>query len=695
MTTDQRYSVLFEPVQIGPVTAKNRFYQTPHADGFGHLRPKGHAAMRGIKAEGGWAVVNTGETEIHPSSDLSPYGESRLWDERDIPALSLMVEAVHKHDALAGIELVHNGHHGTNLFSRIPAIAPSPITIEGIYPKQARAMDKSDIGELRKWHRQAIQNAKSAGFDIIYVYAGHHMTLAHHFINPLYNQRSDEYGGSLENRIRLTRELLEDAQDEADGECAIAFRFAVDDMAGSDGMQAKEEGCAIVEMLAEIPDLWDVNVAGWDNDTQTARYAAEEGYQEQYTAFVKSVTSKPVVAVGRYTSPDRMVSLIKKGHCDFIGAARPSIADPFLPNKVRDNRIDDICECIGCNICASSDALGIPIRCTQNPTMGEEWRRGWHPQKIAKKTSNDPALVIGAGPAGLECALQLNRRGYEVTLAEADSQLGGRALTESGLKGLSSWKRVSDYRISQLQQSANVNMYCESKLGVEDIMELGIPNIFVATGAVWRRDGLGRSSRNALNIADSAQVMTPDDIISGNLPALGPIVIYDDEQSYMAGVIAEHLSETHKDITFVSTTGCVSAFTTYTLDQSRIHSSLIKSGIKICLNRTLGEFDGSQLWSNCIYGREDIFHPCTTLILVTERLPRDNLGQDLRYHVNESEIPVKSIEVIGDGLAPGLIADAVFSGHLAARNFQRGPKLIEQELFAREMPSLSEFPGVI
>ena len=203
MSVDPRYSVLFEPVQIGPVTAKNRFYQVPHCNGMGHLRPQAHAAMRGIKAEGGWGVVSTEEAEIHPSSDLSPFSEQRIWDERDIPALSLMTEAVHAHDALAAIELAHNGQHAANMCSRIPPYAPSNTSVGSFYPQQARAMDKEDIRALRQWHRRAVGNAKKAGFDIVYVYAGHHLTAAHQFLSPIFNQRGDEYGGSLENRARL------------------------------------------------------------------------------------------------------------------------------------------------------------------------------------------------------------------------------------------------------------------------------------------------------------------------------------------------------------------------------------------------------------------------------------------------------------------------------------------------------------
>jgi dimethylamine/trimethylamine dehydrogenase len=689
MSTPDRYSILFEPVKIGPVTAPNRFYQVPHACGFGHLRPQGHIAFRAMKAEGGWGVVSTGESEIHPSSDLSPFAEQRIWDMRDVPALTGMVNAVHSHGALAALELVQNGHHGANLYSRIAPIAPSPITINALYPKQARAMSKSDIRELRRWHRTAVRNGKAAGFDIIYVYAGHHMTLAQHFMNPLYNQRKDEYGGSLENRIRLTRELLLDAQDEVAGDCAIALRLAVDHMMGSDGLQAEEEGRAMVEILAEIPDLWDINVAGWDNDSQTSRYAPNEGYQENYTSFVKQVTSKPVVAVGRYTSPDRMVSLIRKGHCDFIGAARASIADPFLPSKIRENRIEDICECIGCNICASSDALGVPVRCTQNPTIGEEWRRRWHPEKIAPGLNDDPVLVVGAGPAGLECAMQLSLRGHPVTLAESATELGGRALNESRLKGLSAWKRVCDYRIYKLQQAVNVNIYLDSELEVEDVLELGILHVFVATGAIWRRDGLGRSSRVPIDIAENVLVMSPDDIMAGKMPREGPVVIYDDEQGYMAGVIAEQLADDFKDITFISSTGMVSAWTVYTLEQSRIQSSLLNLGINIVTNRTVTGFDRSGVISSCIYGGSDVRIPCNTLIAVTEKLPRSDLADRLESVRNAApDTPIQTLEIAGDGFAPGLIADAVFSGHLAARNFLRDKNEVERELFIRETPEL-------
>ncbi|MCP5001542.1 MAG: FAD-dependent oxidoreductase [Hyphomicrobiales bacterium] len=685
MPDTSKYSVLFEPVKIGPLTARNRFYQVPHCCGMGHVRPQAHAAMREIKAEGGWAVVSTEETEIHPTSDLSPYAEQRLWDDRDIPALRLMTDRVHDNGALAAIELVHNGNHAQNLLTRGPILAPSDMSLSVAYPKQARAMDKADICEFRRWHRNAARRAKQAGFDIVYVYAGHRMTLTQHFLLPEYNDRIDEYGGSLENRSRLIRELLEETHEEVGDSCAVAFRFAVDEMMGADGMQAQEEGCAVVEMLAEVPDLWDVNVSDWTNDSATTRYEPNDGYQTPYIEFVKQLTSKPVVAVGRLNSPDMMVSMVKRGIVDFIGAARPSIADPFLPEKIRTDRIEEIRECIGCNICVSSDTLGVPIRCTQNPTMGEEWRRGWHPEKIDPKKDQDAALVVGAGPAGLECAVQLAKRGYQVTLAEAGNTLGGRAVREARLTGLAAWRRVADHRIYDLQQRANVEAFLDSRMSAADVTELGISNVFVATGASWRRDGVGRTSRLPFKSESPETIMTPDDIMNGLLPNAGPLVIYDDDQAYLAGVLAEHLVARSRDITFVTPASVVSPFTEYTLEQARIQRSLIEKGVKIITGHKLVAVTNSSCEIRCIYTEQPRHLACATLLPVTERIRQSDLFEELQGNARSG---IETLELIGDAAMPGLIADAVYSGHMAARNFEVDPEDVAKQLFRREIVSL-------
>ena len=667
MTRDPRYDILFEPVQIGPVTAPNRFYQVPHCNGMGHRYPNSLAAMRGIKAEGGWGVVCTEEVEIHPSSDVAPNNEGRLWDDDDIAYHAKTCEAIHAHGALAGIEFVHQGPIGKNRYTRIPAMGPSPAVVPRSAMHQARAMDKSDIRDLRCWYREAVLRAKRAGYDIVYVYAGHDLSVLQQFISRRWNHRTDEYGGSIENRVRLLREVLEDTKEAVGDTCGIAIRLAVDELGVEDGIAHDGDGRAVVELLADLPDLWDVNVSDWANDSQTARFAPEEGYQDAYIGFVKTVTKKPVVGVGRYTSVDGMVSRIRKGVLDMIGAARPSIADPFLPKKIEEGRIEEIRECIGCNICVSGDNFSVPIRCTQNPTMGEEWRRGWHPERIPPKTDDAPVLVVGAGPAGLECAMQLAKRGTRVTLAEATGELGGRVRREAALPGLASWIRVRDYRLQYLQTQPHVDLYLESQMTAEAVRELGIPYVYVTTGARWRSDGVGRFLHRSLEGLGGVPVYTPDDIMDG-VALSGRVAVYDDDDYYMGGVLAEKLAGDGGAVTLVTAASMVSPWTQHTMEQQRIQARLLTMGVTLALNRRLARMMPGGLRLACAYTDREEDLAVDAVVLVTARTAVDELARDLRSDPEAlAASGIQTIQTIGDALAPGHIAAAVYAGHMAAR----------------------------
>jgi dimethylamine/trimethylamine dehydrogenase len=667
MARDPSYDVLFEPVRIGPVVARNRFYQVPHCNGMGRAWPTPMAVMRGIKAEGGWAVVCTEQCDIHPSGNTLK--EVRLWDAQDIPYLARTTELIHRHGSLAGVELVHNGYRAVNLESREIPLAPSARPVAAILPITARAMDKDDIRNLRRWHRQAALNARTAGFDLVYVYAGHDLCLPMHFIARRHNQRIDEYGGSLENRVRLLRELIEETKEAVGDNCAVGLRIAVDELLGPDGITSAGEGREIVEMLAELPDLWDVNISAWENDSQTSRFA-EEGYQEPYIGFVKRATTKPVVGVGRYTSPDHMVSLVKKGVLDFIGAARPSIADPFLPRKIEEGRLEDIRECIGCNICVSGDKLGGPIRCTQNPTMGEEWRRGWHPERLPPRDTDDTVLVVGAGPAGLEAARALGERGYHVMLAEATRELGGRVARECRLPGLAAWGRVRDWRVGQLAKLANVEIFRESRLDADAVLEAGCSLVALATGASWRRDGVGRSRHLKLPGLDAMPVMTPDDVMAGTLPE-GPVVVFDDDHYYMAGVLAEVLRRAGREVAYVTPESLVSAFTFNTLEQAAIQRRLIELGVAIVTGKTLVALGRDAVELACVFTGRTEHLAAKSVVLATMQSPEDTLYQALMARPEALRgAGIRKLVRIGDCFAPGTIAAAVYSGHRFARELE-------------------------
>jgi dimethylamine/trimethylamine dehydrogenase len=688
VSRDPRFDILFQPIKIGPVTAKNRFYQVPHCNGMGYLRPRAHAGMRAVKAEGGWAVVSTEEVEIHPSSDISPYVEGRLWDDRDVPALALMTDAIHSHGALAAIELVHAGMNASNLYSREVPLAPSHLVNSASYaPLQARGMTKADIRAYRRWHRDAALRARRAGFNIVYVYAGHSLSLAMHFLQARHNHRTDEYGGSLLNRARLLRELIEDTKEAVGADCAVAVRFAVDELRGADGISAQSEGREIVAMLAELPDLWDVNVSDWPNDSKTSRFAAE-GYQEEFVRFVKTVTTKPVVGVGRFTSPDTMVSQIRRGILDMIGAARPSIADPFLPKKIENGDVDDIRECIGCNVCVTGDYTMTPIRCTQNPTMGEEWRKGWHPESVPPRSGNDTFLIVGAGPSGLECARVLGRRGYTVHLAEAGEQLGGRVTRESRLPGLAAWARVRDYRLNQLNKMQQVEILRGSPVSAEDVLEFGATRVVIAAGSRWRRDGVGRArSRPIPGFHASRNVFTPDDWVD-EARISGPVAVFDDDHYYWGALLAEKLRTDGLDVVLITPSDRVSAWTVNTLEQHAIQKRVLELGVEVRTNRSVVEYDGSALVLECTYtGRRETL-PAATVFAVTSRLPNDELVLSLDESAAAlATAGIVSVTAIGDCLAPSTIAAAVYAGHRYAREFDRPPS--DEAAFRRELTDLT------
>ena len=685
------YDILFEPVAIGPLVAKNRFFQVPHCNGMGYRDPSAEAAMRKVKAEGGWAVVSTEQVEIHPTSDITPFIELRIWDDKDLPALARIADAIHEGGALAGIELCHNGLNAPNLYSRETPLAPHhlPVASYGHDPVQARMMTKQDIADLRRWHRNAVARSMKAGYDLIYVYAGHSFGGIEHFLSPRFNQRTDEYGGSARNRMRLLREILQDTLEATGGRAAVACRISVDEGLGDAGL-SRGDIEEILGELGELPDLWDFVLGTWEADSNTSRFGPE-GEQEQYVIGLKQLTSKPVVGVGRFTSPDLMVRQVKSGILDLIGAARPSIADPFLPEKIRTGRLETIRECIGCNICVSGDFTTSPIRCTQNPSMGEEFRRGWHPERIRVRGSDSRILVLGSGPAGLEAARALGVRGYDVVLAEATRNLGGRVARESKLPGLAAWVRVLDYRQQAIATMSNVEVYRESRMSAGDIAEFGFQHVAVATGATWRRDGVARWHTQPIPVDSGADVLTPDDLMAGRRPSGSRVLVYDDDHYYMGGVVAELLRSEGFEVEIVTPAAQVSAWTVNTMEVGKVQRRLLLAGVTLRTSAALTAVGAGKVTVANTYTGQLAEAAADNVVMVTARLPDEELYLELLARHKQGEIA--SVRAIGDAWAPGTIAAAVWSGRRFAEEFDAELPSNDVVPFRREVTQLHADPA--
>ncbi|HVS75682.1 MAG TPA: FAD-dependent oxidoreductase, partial [Steroidobacteraceae bacterium] len=662
MARNPRYDVLFEPVRIGPVTAPNRFYAVPHASGMTNAMPRMRAAFRETKAEGGWGVVCTGYVSIDPGSDDAPLPYATLWDDDDVRSHALMTEAVHRHGALAGIELWHGGGCVMNRLNRTPSMSPSgtgwmPTHVSYMGNQRPRVMERADIRELLAAQKRAAGRARSAGFDIVYVYAGMGY-LPYEFLLPEWNQRTDAYGGSLGNRVRIVRELLEVTREAVGDRCAVALRISLEELRARPCEHAPSEAHEVVRLLADLTDLFDVKMDSETTDCAPSRFTPE-GSHEPVIAFVKSLTDKPVVGVGRFTSPDAMVGQIRRGVLDLIGGARPSIADPFLPRKIDEGREEDIRECIGCNICISSWHDGVPVRCTQNPAIGEEWRRGWHPERIAPAPQRgSTVLVVGAGPAGLECALTLGRRGYEVALAEAEGELGGRLRFETRLPGLAAWSRVLDWRRGQLQRLANVSVYRSNRLGADDILELQPAHVVLATGSRWTRL-LYSPLEVPAGTLDGPNVYTPDDVAAG-VRLEDPVVVFDFDNYYMGSALAEHLAKGGRTVSYVTPSGYVSAWGVMTNEQPQTYRALAAAGVERHTLARVESFASGELTLVDVFTSARRRVPCGSLVIVGARLPNDVIYQSLTARREELVTAgIASVTRVGDALAPGAIAHAV------------------------------------
>ena len=654
MTRDPRFDILFQPVKIGPVTAPNRFWQVPHCTGMGNIYPQTMATMRGVKAEGGWGVVNTEYCSIHPTSDDTHAPYASIWDEGDVRNLAAMTEAVHAHGALAGVELWHGGQRSSNVLSREAPLAPDSMMAER-NPWQSQRMDRQDIAALRDWHRAAARRSLDAGFDVVYVYAAH-TYLVTQFLDISTNRRTDEYGGDARARARLYLELVEETRDVLADRAALATRVEVYAEDGS----GRDERSELLARLAPFVDVFDVTIPDYGTEMGPSRFV-KEGVLEEHVAHVRAATGKPVVSVGRFTSPETMLSQVRRGVLDFIGAARPSIADPFLPEKIRQGRLDEIRECIGCNICYAHDWLGAPIRCTQNPTMGEEWRRGWHPERAPAVVGQaDPVLVVGAGPSGLEAALTLGRRGVPVMLAEAGDEPGGRVTLEASLPGLSEWARVRDWRVHQIAKLSNVELYRASRMDRASVLETGVRHVLVATGSLWRTDGRGRSHPAGIATFADPRTMAPEAVLRGARPE-GPVVIFDDEEYHIAAGIAERLAAEGLDVTYVTPGKVAAEWSIFTAEQGRIQARLMELGVTIVTSTVVSGLGAGTAELTCGFTGRTRDIACATLIPVTSREPVDGLWLDLK------DAGLVTLERVGDARAPGLIAHAVHDGHRAGR----------------------------
>jgi dimethylamine/trimethylamine dehydrogenase len=301
-------------------------------------------------------------------------------------------------------------------------------------------------------------------------------------------------------------------------------------------------------------------------------------------------------------------------------------------------------------------------------------------------TTDDRVLVVGAGPAGLEAAMSLGRRGYEVVLAEADSDLGGRVTRETRLPGLASWIRVVDYRTGQLDRLASVEVARGSRLTGEEILSYGFDHVALATGASWRADCVGRWHTRPIPL-DGVEVLTPDDVMAGLRPRGARVVLFDDDHYYLGGVLAELLVGEGCNVTIVTPEPRVSEWTVNTMEQHRIQRRLLELGVTVLPSHALVGASSRAARVACVYTGDERDLPCDALVLVTARLPEDGLAEEL---VAAAGPAGPTVRLVGDAYAPGTIAAAVWDGHRYAEELDEPATDGDEPPFLREVVALAE-----
>lgn len=682
VSLSSRYSVLFEPVRIGPKESKNRFWATPHAIGFGSDHSASAAGYRSMRAQGGWGVVFTEATTITPEMDKTPHRMSRLWDEGDVRNLSHVASEIKRYGALAGIELEYNAAvgpmtEGRGLTPRNVVATPGESALAVPYAGSLIEIDKQAFSDIKDIYVAAAMRAKKAGFDVITLHCGHAASILAHLLIPYYNTRTDQYGGSLENRSRFHREVLTAVREAVGPDTAVGLRLGVDTLdapfgLGERGVRSDEDAARFIELMDDLVDYWDFVIGGfdWAQDAQSSRTVGEN-FEKQWVGHLKKFTQKAVVNVGRLNSPDTMVDIINAGQCDFIGAARAGISDPFLPEKIRAGNIEDIRECIGCNFCVSRDIGTMPIACTQNATTGEEFRRGWHPEVFteAKNHEND-VLVIGAGPAGMECAMVLGKRGMRnVHLVDAADHIGGSIDWVAKLPGRHEWRRLIEYREHQLRKLDNVEVILNTELSVDDALDYGAGIIITATGSHYTRNGIDPHDRLPFDLEPALGdlLLTPEQVVRDGVEVGHRVVLVDSDGYFMGPGIAEMLAKRGHDVVFATKGEHIGEYQRYTREIPHTLNDLRRLNVKLRVETTVTPVSDHSVLLRCP-DRDDELLEIDNLVLVGTRCADDAMYRELIQRRADWEANVISaVHRVGDCVRPHFIADAIFSGHRLGR----------------------------
>lgn len=658
----QQFKYLFSPIQIGPFTVKNRIMVPPHGPLMNErgLPTEEFISYEIEKAKGGagWVCMSVGYTRprdlIYMKANGGHYDRHIwAWKKEIIPGLKRIAEGIHEYGARCSFQT-----YGATLGNKLgPSATPDPNFGDQMWEE----ISKDEIKEYLEWHAICCENIKEAGFDGIDIH--NHSGLIADFLSATMNHRTDEYGGSLENRARLLMETIDVTRQVVGDNMAIGYTLTVDDLLP--GSIVPEDAVELAKMLDE-PKKLDYLICGIARETQSMHMYfgpmyLPPAYQlyavEQIKEVVKNI---PLAAIGRINDPMIAESILAEGKADITAMARPLIADPELPNKAREGRLDDIRPCHGCNQnCIKFMMQGQPIRCVVNATVGmEHW--GWGIGGYKAAPEKKKVVVVGGGPAGMETARVAALKGHDVTLFEKAAELGGQALLAEKLPGREEVGGLIRWQKIQLPQ-LGVKIVSGTEATAQMVLDEKPDAVVVATGSTWMRDGYTGMSHMEVSGWQQDNVITPDEVVSGSAEVGKNVVIWDGRADITAPGVAEILADRGCNVVVVAPHPMLGGIEAL-LDQTWFHfmPRLLNKGVEVSISTfpvMLVEKTLTVLNTHTMAMREI---PADTLVVITGKNANDGLYKELQGKVGE-------LYKVGDARNPHTMGEANRDGHFVGR----------------------------